>query len=80
MPFFGKLDIYGIKHRLIRYLWVLKLKIKCMPFPRFIVDVITIRLLKFNQFVLSNKIAWIQSYEFSKRFATFFLVGGSIYK
>jgi len=35
MPFFGKLDIYGIKHRLIRYLWVLKLKIKYMPFPRF---------------------------------------------
>ena len=35
MSFFGKLDIYGMKNRLIRYLWILKLKIKYMPFPRF---------------------------------------------
>jgi len=35
MPFFGKLDIYGMKNRLIRYLWILKLMIKHMPFPRF---------------------------------------------
>ncbi len=35
MPFVGKLDIYGLKNRLIRYLWILKLMIKHMPFPRF---------------------------------------------
>ncbi len=35
MPYFGKLDMYGMKNRSIRYLWILKLKIKYMPFPRF---------------------------------------------
>jgi len=34
-PFFGELDIYGMKNRLIRYLWILKLMIKYMSFPRF---------------------------------------------
>ncbi len=33
--FFGKLDIYVMKNRTIRYLWILKLKMKYMPFPRF---------------------------------------------
>jgi len=35
-------------------------------------------LLEFNKFILSNLIVWIQSYEFSRRYATFFLLGGSI--
>ncbi len=35
MPFYGKLDIYDMKNRLIRYLWILKLKIKYMPYLRF---------------------------------------------
>ncbi len=33
MPFFGELDIYGMNNRLIKYLWILKLMIKHMPFP-----------------------------------------------
>jgi hypothetical protein len=30
MHFYGKLDIYVMKNRLIRYLWILKQKIKYM--------------------------------------------------
>ncbi len=38
---------------------------------------IKIRLLELNKFKSSNLVVWIQSYEFSKRYATLFLVGGS---
>jgi hypothetical protein len=36
MAFLGKIDIYAVKNRLIRYLWMLKIHIlSIMPFSRF---------------------------------------------
>jgi len=46
MTILGKLDICGVKNRLIRYLWVLKSPVFCiMPFPRFL------KMNKFNSFL-----------------------------
>ncbi len=36
MPFLDKLDIYGVKNRQIRYLWMLKIHLlSILPFPGF---------------------------------------------
>jgi len=36
LAFLGNIDIYAVKNRLIRYLWMLKIHIlSIMPFPRF---------------------------------------------